>query len=174
MSISLTSRRFWPESDRLAREYLLLGEPGAMACLVEASSRFTIRDIDPLLSDDNGLAAAEAMLSWPFDKVRRDPVVDHPAFHVKAGDDLRLRVREEDDDVRGRSAGGQKLQTVAGCGEGDFDIPGFRLSEDFFGGHRIVLTRFRAERSSPGRVCLLKEPTDGVADFGGSSDPRAP
>jgi hypothetical protein len=168
MSISLTSRRLWPESDRLARERFLIGKPNAMALLMEAGSRLSIRDIDPLLSENNGLAAAEAMLSWPFDKVRRDPVVDHPAFHVKAGDDLRLRVREKDDDVRRRIAGGQKLQTVAGCGEGDFDIPGFRLSEDFFGGHRIVLTSFRAERSSSGRVCSLKDSTRGAADFWGS------
>ena len=94
----------------------MLGKPGAMALLMEAGSRLSIRDIDPLLSDDNRLAAAEAMLFWPFDKVRRDPVVDHAALHVKVGDNFRLSVFEKDDDVRRRIAGGQKLQTVTGCG----------------------------------------------------------
>jgi hypothetical protein len=102
LSVPLSSLRLWAESDRPAGERFLICKPNAMALLMEAGSRLSIRDIDPLLSDDNRLAAAETMLSWPFDKVRRDPVVDHPAFHVKAGDDLRLRVREKDDDVRKR------------------------------------------------------------------------
>ncbi len=92
-----------------------------LAIPVEAGSRVSIRDVDPCLAHEDAFAAAEAAVLRPIDQGVGDPMVDHPPLHLKAGDDFRLRVLEEGNDVRRRVAGGQKLQTVAGCGEGDVD-----------------------------------------------------
>jgi hypothetical protein len=102
------SLRLRDETNRFAGERFSLGAPHRLALPVEAGSRVSVRDVDPVLAYKDPLAALEAAVLRPIDKGAGDPVVDHAPLHLKAGDDFRFRFLEEGNDVRRRVASRQK------------------------------------------------------------------